>query len=88
MCQPLLDVLLLPEFLKKIGDFFNLTELKRTWQSADDPPVPNRSVATSGWDMFGSFHSHTGNIIGEAGLPMQLNASVQRSVSFYYKDGD
>ncbi|KAL3090082.1 hypothetical protein niasHS_006534 [Heterodera schachtii] len=86
--QPLLDALLLPDFLKRIGEFFNLTEMKRTWQSADDPPLPNRSAATSGWDLFGSFHSTTGNIIGDAGIPMELNADKQRSVSFYYKDGD
>jgi len=45
-------------------------------------------VGTSGWDIFGSFHSTTGNIIGDAGIPMELNADVQRSVSFYYKDDD
>ena len=60
--------------------------MKRTWQSADDPPVPNRSMGNSGWDMFGSFYTTAGNIIGEAGVPMELNAEVQRSVSFYYKD--
>jgi hypothetical protein len=62
--------------------------VKRNWQSADDPPAPNKSVGTSGWDIFGSFHSMTGNIVGEAGIPLELNADIQRSVSFYYKEDD
>lgn len=32
---------------------------------------------------FGSWYSTAGNIIGEAGVPYEMNADKQKSISFY-----
>lgn len=50
----------------------------------DDPPLP-KHVGAVGLE-FGSWYSTTGNIIGEAGVPYEVDADKQRSVSYYYSE--
>ncbi|KAF7637928.1 hypothetical protein Mgra_00002631 [Meloidogyne graminicola] len=85
LLEPILDIIFIPQFPAEIFSFFNLNKMKRTWQSVDDPPRQNQIVGSSGFDIFGSFHSITGNIIGEAGIPMELNADIQRSLKFFIR---
>lgn len=52
----------------------------------DDPPDEGGSVHHADHLREGSWISTTGNIIGEAGVPIELNAHEQRSISFFYKN--
>lgn len=96
--QPMILLKLFPDYRMEIKKFFcrNLNNNKRTWQSAGDnfilfhnkhflgdPPVAfNVSSQVDGLD-FGSWYSSAGNIVGEFGIPYEINADKQRSVSFY-----
>jgi hypothetical protein len=44
----------------------------------------NKSKEVVGLD-FGSWYSSGGNIVGECGIPYEMDADKQRSISFYHK---
>uniref|UniRef100_A0A915CU57 Uncharacterized protein n=1 Tax=Ditylenchus dipsaci TaxID=166011 RepID=A0A915CU57_9BILA len=81
--QPISNLFVLPRFFPTVNELFAGKEAERDWQGADDPPMPKNTDGKPGM-FFGSWYSSTGNIIGEAGVPYELNADKQRSVSFYY----
>lgn len=84
--QPGFSIILLPKYYDAFKGCFNkyTHNTKRNWESVDDPPV-NKHEASSD-PVFGSWYSTTGNICGEAGVPVTFNADEQRSVSFYYNE--
>ncbi|KAI6221213.1 Srtx-1 [Aphelenchoides besseyi] len=90
LLQPIGVMWLFPEYLAEMRKFFAKYShgTKRTWQSADDPPTDQKSFKQAGLD-FGSFYSSGGNVIGEFGVPFEvtMDASKQRSISFYYQEG-
>uniref|UniRef100_A0A1I7XDN5 G_PROTEIN_RECEP_F1_2 domain-containing protein n=1 Tax=Heterorhabditis bacteriophora TaxID=37862 RepID=A0A1I7XDN5_HETBA len=84
--QPLWYVFIMPEFHTNISMLFNQYSYntERKWQSADDPPREPHHVDIHGdVNPFGSWYSTTGNIAGEAGVPVVGN---ERSISFYYEN--
>ncbi|CAD5226638.1 unnamed protein product [Bursaphelenchus xylophilus] len=84
--EPLILFKVFPEYRTEFYNFFlrYSHNTKRTWQSAEDPP-DSKNIGGEGLD-FGSWYSSAGNIIGEAGLPYEMNADKQKSVSFYYNE--
>ncbi|PIC34021.1 hypothetical protein B9Z55_013797 [Caenorhabditis nigoni] len=84
--QPLWHVLILNSFQSNVYSLFNRysANTERKWQSANDPPedVPAHLDRHGSPNPFGSWYSMTGNITGEAGVPV----GNERSVSFYYQD--
>ncbi|CAD6194820.1 unnamed protein product [Caenorhabditis auriculariae] len=82
--QPMWYYFILSAFQANVYTLFNkYTEnTERKWQSADDPPrEPHEHVDIHGSpNPFGSWYSMTGNINGEAGIPV----GNERSISFYY----
>ncbi|KAI1729905.1 Serpentine Receptor, class TX [Ditylenchus destructor] len=84
LLQPLNNLFVLPRFRSQLLEFCGAKEHARTWQSADDPPAMKTIEGKDGL-YFGSWYSTAGNIIGEAGVPYELDAEKQRSVSFFYE---
>jgi len=91
--QQAASLVFLPNYTERVLDFFNPHDSKRTWQAMNDPPGGGPAPTRVGPDgihrpplEFGSFFSSAGNIIGEAGIPynMELDAEAQRSISFFY----
>ncbi|CAD5219084.1 unnamed protein product [Bursaphelenchus okinawaensis] len=87
LLEPITLFKLFPEYRTEFYSFFlrYSHNTKRTWQSAEDPPESKEDVGKEGLD-FGSWYSSAGNIIGEAGVPYEMNADKQKSVSFYYNE--
>ncbi|CAI2350975.1 unnamed protein product [Caenorhabditis sp. 36 PRJEB53466] len=84
--QPLWHLLILSTFQSNVYSLFNRYShnTERKWQSANDPPEegPVHLDRHGSPNPFGSWYSMTGNITGEAGVPI----GNERSVSFYYKE--
>ncbi|CAI5449420.1 unnamed protein product [Caenorhabditis angaria] len=83
--QPIWYLMILTKFQQNVNLLFNKysDNTQRNWQSADDPPVEGGAAHLDRHgspNPFGSWYSMTGNIAGEAGVPV----GNQRSVSFYY----
>ncbi|CAB3409495.1 unnamed protein product [Caenorhabditis bovis] len=84
ICQPLWHLFILSNFQNNVHSMFNKysENTERKWQSATDPP-PDQNThydRHGSPNPFGSWYSTTGNIAGEAGVPI----GNERSVSFYY----
>ena len=85
--QPMWHLMIIEKYSENIGMFFNRYSYntERRWQSMNDPPLERTAVNRVHLDRhgdvnpFGSWYSNTGNIAGEAGVPVDQ----QRSVSFY-----
>uniref|UniRef100_A0A7E4W3P8 G_PROTEIN_RECEP_F1_2 domain-containing protein n=1 Tax=Panagrellus redivivus TaxID=6233 RepID=A0A7E4W3P8_PANRE len=79
----ILVIFILPKYTQAMKEFWTQSAdtTKRNWQSVDDPPVNNNMESSD--PVFGSWYSTGGNIIGEAGVPNEINAGNQRSISFY-----
>uniref|UniRef100_A0A1I7V0H1 G_PROTEIN_RECEP_F1_2 domain-containing protein n=1 Tax=Caenorhabditis tropicalis TaxID=1561998 RepID=A0A1I7V0H1_9PELO len=84
--QPLWHLMVLSSFQTNIYYLFNRysENTERKWQSANDPPedAPAHFDRHGSPNPFGSWYSMTGNINGEAGVPV----GNERSVSFYYQE--
>ncbi|CCD62049.1 G-protein coupled receptors family 1 profile domain-containing protein [Caenorhabditis elegans] len=84
--QPLWHFLILSSFQSNVYSLFNRysENTERKWQSANDPPEDGATHLDrhGSPNPFGSWYSMTGNITGEAGLPV----GNERSVSFYYQE--
>uniref|UniRef100_A0A1I7YAY4 G protein-coupled receptor n=1 Tax=Steinernema glaseri TaxID=37863 RepID=A0A1I7YAY4_9BILA len=83
--QPGVYLIVSPSFVSSARIIFNryTYNTKRTWQSAQDPPEEKHDRDDP---HFGSWYNTSGNIIGEAGIPFELDADVERSISFYCSD--
>ncbi|TMS38730.1 hypothetical protein L596_005387 [Steinernema carpocapsae] len=79
--QPGVYLIVSPSFFTSARIIFNRYSYntKRTWQSSNDPPDEKHDDGDE--PNFGSWYSTTGNITGDAGVP--LDADIERSVSFY-----
>ncbi|PAV88762.1 hypothetical protein WR25_24310 [Diploscapter pachys] len=85
--QPMWHLIIIEKYSENIGLFFNRYSYntERKWQSMSDPPLERTEVHRVHLDRhgdvnpFGSWYSSTGNVAGEAGIPVDQ----QRSVSFY-----
>ncbi|KAK0400157.1 hypothetical protein QR680_003381 [Steinernema hermaphroditum] len=83
--QPGVYLIVSPSFFTSAQIIFNRYSYntKRTWQSYHDPPEEKHEGDEP---HFGSWYNTAGNITGEAGVPYELDADVERSISFYCHD--
>lgn len=82
VCQPAIYYVVCSSFAGGVSIFFRRYShnTKRQWQSASDPPKARgvNEVCSGSW------YSSAGNIIGEAGLPIE-SSREERKVCYYKK---
>ncbi|CAI4227750.1 unnamed protein product [Auanema sp. JU1783] len=80
--QPLIYTFFVPVFNTRVQLVFNRYShsTKREWLSASDPPPAPGEVKDKYGEVnpFGSWYSSTGNVVGEAGLPMEMKSNIER----------